>query len=73
MLVGGLMVHLHAHLARVGHQRPTNDVDIVLLLSPGTYTETAAALGRVGYLPHESLDHTAPFHRWTILTVLFTT
>jgi hypothetical protein len=64
MLVGGLMVHLHAHVAGVRHQRPTNDVDIVLLPSPGTHTQTAAALGRIGYLPHESLDHTAPFHRF---------
>jgi hypothetical protein len=64
MLVGGLMVHLHAHLAGVSHQRPTNDVDIVLLPRPGAYPGAATALAQIGYLPHESLDHTAPFHRF---------
>ena len=64
MLVGGLMVHLHAHLAGVGHQRPTNDVDVVLLPGAGAYVETAGALEKLGYRPHESLDHAAPFHRF---------
>lgn len=64
MLVGGLMVHLHAHLAGVGHQRPTNDVDVVLLPGAGAYAEMATALEKLGYRAHESLDHTAPFHRF---------
>lgn len=63
MLVGGLMVHLHAQLAGVGHHRPTNDVDI-LLPGAGAYAGTAAALEQLGYRPHDSLDHTAPFHRF---------
>jgi len=64
MLVGGLMVHLHAHLAGVGHQRPTNDVDVVVLAGAGSYAQVAAAVEMLGYRPHESLDHTAPFHRF---------
>lgn len=64
MLVGGLMVHVHAHLAGIRHDRPTNDIDVVLL--PGsTLAETAAALSLIGYQPHESLDLAAPFHRFT--------
>ena len=54
MLVGGLMVHLHAHLAGVGHQRPTNDVDVVVLAGAGSYAQVAAAVEMLGYRPHES-------------------
>ena len=64
MLVGGLMVHIHAHMARVPHSRPTNDVDVVLLPGRGYYPVTAAALASVGYAPQESLDSSAPFHRF---------
>lgn len=65
MLVGGLMVHLHAHLAGVRHSRPTNDVDVVLLPGSVRYGDVAASLERLGYRPHSSLDHAAPFHRFT--------
>lgn len=51
MLVGGLMVHLHAHLAGVRHQRPTNDVDVVVLPGSISYAEVAATLNRLGYRP----------------------
>lgn len=65
MLVGGLMVHIHAHNAKVFHQRPTNDVDVVLMPTVDSYATTAAALQSIGYRPHESLDQKGPFHRFT--------
>ena len=64
MLVGGLMVHVHANAAAVPHSRPTNDVDVVLMPAAGTYTATATLLTSIGYRPHESLDTHSPFHRF---------
>ncbi|MDR0417057.1 MAG: nucleotidyltransferase family protein [Propionibacteriaceae bacterium] len=57
------MTHLHARAAGVPHQRPTNDVDLVLLPA-GTYSDTARALRSLGYRPHESIDAGSPFHRF---------
>lgn len=37
MLVGGMMVHIHAYLAGIQDSRPTNDVDVVLLSGRGRY------------------------------------
>jgi fructose-specific component phosphotransferase system IIB-like protein len=56
MLVGGLMVHAHAHRAGIQHARPTDDADLVVELGAGSYAEAAAVLRRLGYVPHESLD-----------------
>jgi predicted nucleotidyltransferase len=65
MLVGGLMVHAHAQLAGIQHARPTDDVDLVVEVRAGSYAEAAAVIQRLGYVPHESVDRHAPFHRFT--------
>jgi len=64
VLVGGLMVHCHAHLAGITHVRPTDDADIVVELQTSTYATHAAALVGLGFTPHESVDAAAPFHRF---------
>lgn len=50
-LVGGLMVQLHAVIARVAVPRATSDVDAALHLETGvhTYGDAAAALRSIGY------------------------
>lgn len=64
LLVGGLMVHCHAQQAGVAHVRPTHDADVVVELQTKTYTAHALVLTALGFEPHESLDATAPFHRF---------
>ena len=59
VLVGGLMVHCHAHLAGITHVRPTDDADIVVELQTSTYATHAAALVGLGFTPHESVDAAA--------------
>lgn len=65
MLVGGLMVHAHALLAGVQHERPTDDADLVVELATDTYASAASAVLRLGYATHEPIDAHAPFHRFT--------
>ena len=65
LLVGGLMVHAHAQLAGIQHARPTDDVDLVVEVRPGSYAQAAAVLQRLGYVQHESVNCNAPFHRFT--------
>lgn len=50
-LVGGLMVQLHAVIARVAVPRATTDVDAALHLETGahTYRDAVAALREIGY------------------------
>jgi hypothetical protein len=64
MLVGGLMVHLHAELAGIPALRATSDVDVVLLPQGSSYSEVAYSLSELGYTPHDSLDPKTPFHRF---------
>jgi hypothetical protein len=64
VLVGGCMVLCHADMAGVHAVRPTYDLDLVVLPTV-SYRSVAAALGSVGYQPHESLDSLAPFHRFS--------
>lgn len=64
MLVGGLMVHVHATSAGILHARPTDDVDLVVELRAGSYAQAANALETIGYARKEPLDSRAPFHRF---------
>lgn len=64
VLVGGLMVHLQAERAAIVHHRPTNDVDIVVEIAATTYTRAAHLIEGLGFVRHESIDATAPFHRF---------
>lgn len=64
MLVGGLMVHAHALLAKVANPRPTIDADIVVELSVISYHKAASALEALGFAPHRPIDPNAPFHRF---------
>ncbi len=65
VLVGGLMVHVHAQLAGIRYARPTDDADIVVELRAGSYSDAVATLATLGYLRHEPLDERAPLHRFT--------
>ena len=64
LLVGGLMVHAHAHLAGVNYPRPTDDADLVVELRAGSYAEAVSRLESLGYRRHDPLDHRAPLHRF---------
>lgn len=65
VLVGGLMVHCHARRAGINHTRPTDDADIVVEVETRAYDVHARALTVMGFEAHESVDHGAPFHRFT--------
>lgn len=65
MLVGGLMVHAHALRAGIQHVRPTDDADLVVEIRAGSYSSASRALESLGYVRHEPLDHSAPFHRFS--------
>ena len=65
MLVGGLMVHAHAILARVGINRPTLDADIVVeVRTAGSYPEAARAIQQLGFEPHDPVNPDAPSYRF---------
>ncbi len=64
MLVGGLMVHCHAQLAGIVHQRPTNDTDIVVTMQTRTYAASAAVLEKIGFSLREPIDVAASIHRF---------
>lgn len=49
VLVGGLMVHVHALRAGIATMRPTRDVDVLLNVSVAAATEVAAELIRLGF------------------------
>lgn len=61
ILVGGLMVHVHALSARVDAQRPTRDVDLLLDIGVAQIGEVAGPLQALGFRPHDG----APLHRFT--------
>jgi len=64
VLVGGMMVHLHALRGRVAALRPTTDIDVLLNLEAAAaeVSVVAGALQRIGMRPAESRG---PFHRFT--------
>lgn len=64
ILVGGMMVHLHALRGRISATRPTTDVDLLLTLEAITrsISEVAGPLQSLGMRP---LDSRGPFHRFT--------
>lgn len=65
MLIGGLMVHVHAQRRGIRHVRPTDDADLVLELAATSYAAAAAALEAQGYRLHTPIDHKAPVHRFS--------
>lgn len=64
ILIGGMMVHLHALRGRITATRPTTDVDLLLTLEAITrsISEVAGPLQSLGMRP---LDSHGPFHRFT--------
>lgn len=64
ILVGGMMVHLHALRGRISATRPTTDVDLLLTLEAITRSigEVAGPLQSLGM---RLLDSRGPFHRFT--------
>ena len=64
MLVGGLMVHCHAQLCGVQHQRPTHDADLVVEIQGSSYVDSALALSELGYEVKESPNIFAHVHRF---------
>jgi len=65
VLVGGLMVQLHAIAARIESTRVTVDVDAALRIEAGVYNYQAAAtaLGRLGYAIDTSTRRAYRFRR----------
>lgn len=66
MLIGGLMVHLHAQQAEVRHVRPTDDADLVIELAATSYSAAARTISGLGYQLHPPLDPSSPVHRFTM-------
>lgn len=66
MLIGGLMVHLHAQRAEVRHVRPTDDADLVIELAATSYSAAARTIGELGYELHTPLDPGTPVHRFSM-------
>jgi len=62
VLVGGLMVHVHALRAGVVPSRPTRDVDLLLNLGAASVGDIAAPLLQLGFRP---LDGSSELHRFT--------
>ncbi|WP_298863390.1 hypothetical protein [uncultured Microbacterium sp.] len=64
VLMGGMMVHLHALRARVTPSRPTTDVDVLLDLKgiASSVSAVASPLLGIGFEPVEPGEH---FHRFT--------
>ncbi len=66
VLVGGLMVQVHAQLADIGELRPTRDVDILidLLAGDATVAQVAGQLRQIGFELRIPLTDGAPAHRF---------
>lgn len=63
MLVGGLMVHLHALRAGVDAIRPTSDVDVLLDISSNSVLDVAGPLTSLGFSARTPSQGT-PLHRF---------
>ncbi|MFD1376745.1 hypothetical protein ACFQ4U_10470 [Micrococcus antarcticus] len=65
-LVGGLMVQLHAAIAKVPAIRPTTDVDLVLHVETGAVSgpEVSHTLSQLGYELQLPLHKDSPAHRF---------
>jgi len=61
VLVGGLMVHVHALRAGVNASRPTRDIDLALNISAVGIGLVAGPLQRLGFRPIDA----KPVHRFT--------
>lgn len=64
VLVGGLMVHVHAIRAGIEATRPTRDVDVLLNIEAATVSDVAGALSGLGFAAMEP-SHGNPVHRFT--------
>lgn len=66
-LVGGLMVQLHAALAKIPATRPTTDIDLVLHVETGAVSgpEATHTLSRLGYKLQPALRRNSPAYRFT--------
>lgn len=64
VLVGGMMVHLHALRGRVTAVRPTTDVDMLLTLEASA-ADVALVAGPLQSLGLRPLEARGPFHRFT--------
>lgn len=64
VLVGGLMVHLHALRAGIVPSRPTRDVDLLLDIGAVTVGTVAGPLQQIGFRPVEGTPSSA-VHRFT--------
>lgn len=66
-LIGGLMVQLHAEIARIPAIRPTTDVDVVLHVETGLVSgpEVSYTLSQLGYELQPPLHKDSPAHRFT--------
>lgn len=66
MLVGGLMVHVHAMLAGIDSNRPTSDADVVVEIQAGSdYAAAAHAARSIGFEPAPAVEHRALSYRFT--------
>lgn len=63
VLVGGLMVHLHALRAGVEAIRPTSDVDVLLDISSNSVLDVAGPLTSLGFSARDP-SYGAPLHRF---------
>ncbi len=66
VVVGGLMVQLHAYRASIPRARTTRDVDIVLALETGgaSFAAVATSLERIGFTPQIPTSSKAPLYRF---------
>lgn len=63
VLVGGLMVHLHALRAGVEATRPTSDVDVLLDIRSNTVRDVAGPLTSLGFSARDP-SRGVPLHRF---------
>ncbi|WP_404445723.1 hypothetical protein LG315_01670 [Microbacterium marinum] len=63
VLVGGLMVHVHAVRAGIRASRPTEDVDLLLNIAASTVAAVAGPLQTIGFRPADPLGR-AVLHRF---------
>jgi hypothetical protein len=66
VLIGGLMVQVHAIAAGITPPRPTRDVDVVVdvATAAGRFVEVSTALRGAGFDPHVPDQRTASIYRF---------
>ena len=67
VVVGGLMVQLHAYRAQIPPSRPTKDLDVVVNLTAtsGSLPTIGASLGSIGFAPMVPDRLSRPIYRFT--------